>query len=311
MAVKSHKRIITCAITGAIHTPTMSPYLPITPEEIAQNAIDAANAGAASVHIHARNPENGMSTPDLNIFREIVTRIKAQNKEVLICLTTGGGVGQTVDQRVAVVPEFQPDLATMNAGSLNWGLFPLAEKIKEFKYAWEYDFLSQSKGGIFQNTFESMEKILKAMYDNGTKPELEIYDVSNLYNLAYLVQAGIARKPIFLQFVTGILGGINSTPYDIMNLHTTADRLFGRDEYQWSVIGAGRTEFPVATMGLMLGSHVRVGMEDNLYLSRKVLARNNAELVEKMVRIMREFDYEPATPGEAREILDCPARKLL
>ncbi len=303
MGISSNKRIISCAITGSIHTPTMSPYLPITPDEIAQNAIDAANAGAASVHIHARNPENGMPSPDLNLFGEIIEKIRAKNKDVIICLTTGGGAGMTVEQRVAVVPEFKPELASMNSGSINWGLFAMASKIKEFKHPWESQMIGLTKNYIFDNTFESMGKMVKTMYENGTKPELEVYDTGHLYNIAYMLQTGLIKPPIFLQFVTGILGGINSTPYDIMNLHTTADRLFGKGNYQWSVIGAGRNEYPVATQALFLGGNVRVGMEDNLYLNKGVLAKNNGELVEKMVNIMKMFDFEPATSDEARELL--------
>lgn len=308
MAVPSYKRIISCAITGSIHTPTMSPYLPITPDEIAQNAIDAAAAGAAIVHIHARNPENGMPSPDLNLYREIVEKIKEKNSDVIICITTGGGTGMTVEQRVAVVPEFKPELASMNAGSINWGLFPILDKIKEFKFPWEPAMLNMTRSFIFENTFEAMEKMCKIFDENGTKPELEVYDTGHLYNIAYLMEKGVVKPPITMQFVTGILGGINSSPYDIINLHTTADRLFGRGKYNWSVIGAGKAEFPAATLALLLGGHVRVGLEDNLYLGKGVLAKNNAELVSKMVRIMKELELEPATPAEAREILGLPAK---
>lgn len=303
MKVSASKRIISCAITGSIHVPTMSPYLPITPDEIAQNALDAAAAGAAIVHIHARNPENGQPSSDLNLYREIIDKIRAKNQDVIICITTGGGAGMTVEQRVAVVPEFKSELASMNCGSINWGLFPILDKIKEFKYPWEEAMLNLTKNYIFDNTFEAMEKMCKIFEEHGTKPELEIYDTGHLYNVAYLLDKGIVKPPITMQFVTGILGGINSTPYDIMNLHTTADRLFGRGNYNWSVIGAGRAEYPAATLALLLGGHVRVGMEDNLYLGKGVLAKNNAELVAKMVRIMKELELTPATPDEAREIL--------
>ncbi|UMZ74232.1 3-keto-5-aminohexanoate cleavage protein [Natranaerofaba carboxydovora] len=303
MSVKHKKRIVNCAVTGSIHVPSMSPYLPITPEEIAQNAIDAANAGAASVHIHARDPKDGKPSSDLELYREIIDKIRAKNKEVIICITTGGGAGMSIEERAAVVPEFKPELASMNCGSINWGLFPVKEKIQKFKYEWEPQLLDMTRDFIFENTFEAMEKICGIMYENNTKPELEVYDTGHLYNIAFLLEKGIVKPPIYLQFVTGILGGINSTPYDIMNLHTTAERLFGKENYEWSVIGAGSSEYPVATMALFLGGHVRVGLEDNLYLGKGRLAKNNAELVEKMVRIMNEFDYEPATPAEAREIL--------
>lgn len=303
MVVPNYKRIINCAITGSIHVPSMSPYLPITPDEIAQSALEAADAGAASVHIHARNPENGMPSPDLKLYQAIVEKIRAKNKDVIICITTGGGAGMTVEQRAAVIPALKPELASMNAGSINWGLFPAKEKIKEFKYEWEPQMLEMTRNFIFENTFGAMEKICKIMDENGTKPELEVYDVGHLYNIAYLLSQGILKPPLYLQFVTGILGGINSTPYDIMNLHITADRLFGAGKYNWSVIGAGKAEYPCATMALLLGGHVRVGLEDNLYLGKGILAKSNGEMVEKMVRIMGELDLEPATPNEARELL--------
>ncbi len=303
MAVNQSKRIISCAVTGSIHTPSMSPYLPITPDEIANSAVEAAAAGAASVHIHARNPENGLPTPDLGLYRQIVEKIREQNQEVIICITTGGGAGMTVEQRAAVIPEFKPELASMNAGSINWGLFPALDKFKEFKFPWEPQMLAMTKNFIFENTFGAMEKICKIMEENGTKPELEVYDTGHLYNIEYLLNAGLLKPPLFLQFVTGILGGINSTPYDIFNLHTTAERLFGKGNYQWSVIGAGRAEFPVATLALILGGNVRVGLEDNLYLGKGRLAKTNAELVAKMARIMNELDLEPATPDEARQML--------
>jgi uncharacterized protein (DUF849 family) len=303
MTIPANKRIISCAVTGSIHTPTMSPHLPITPEQIAENALGAAAAGAAVVHIHARNPENGMPTADLNVFREIVDRIRAENNEVIICVTTGGGAGMTVEQRASVVPAFKPELASMNCGSINWGLFPLVNKYSEFKFAWEPQMLNMTRNFIFENTFESMMKICGIMDENGTKPELEVYDTGHLYNVQFLLNAGIVKAPVYLQFVTGILGSIGSTPYDIMNLHNTADRLFGKNNYHWSVIGAGAAEYTVATQALLLGGNVRVGMEDSLYLSKGRLAENNGEMVAIMVRIMRELDLEPATPDEAREIL--------
>lgn len=303
MKVPASKRIISCAITGSIHVPTMSPYLPITPDQIAQNALDAADAGAAIVHIHARNPETGQPTAELKYYHEILDKIRDKNKDVIICLTTGGGAGMTVEQRVAVVPEFKPELASMNGGSINWGLFPVLDKIKEFKFPWEEAMLNLTRNYIFDNTFEAMEKMCTIFEANGTKPELEVYDTGHLYNIAYLLEKGFVKPPITMQFVTGILGGISSTPYDIMNLHTTAERIFGKGQYNWSVIGAGRAEYPAATMALILGGHVRVGMEDNLFLKKGVQAKSNGELVAKMVRIMNELDFEPATPDEAREIL--------
>jgi len=214
----------------------------------------------------------------------------------------------TVEQRLAVVPRFKPELASCNLGSINWGVFAIAEKYKEFKYPWEGAMMKMIEGYIFQNTFADLKTMLPVMAENGTKPELEVYDIGHLYNLAYLLQAGFIKPPVYLQFVTGILGGIGSTPYDLLNLHTTAERLFGAGNYQWSAFGAGRAEFPICTQALLLGGNVRVGMEDNLMLSRKKKAKSNGELVEKMARIMREFDLEPASPDEAREILGLKKR---
>ena len=298
----SRNVIISAAITGSIHTPTMSPYLPITPEQIAGEAIDAARAGAAAVHIHARNPENGMPSPDLNLFREIIEKIRSE-VDVIICITTGGGAGMTVDQRAAPVPEFKPELASFNMGSINFALFPVVSKYKEWKYDWEKPFLEASKANIFQNTFADLEKICLIMRENRTKPELEIYDVAHLYNAKFLLSEGFLDPPLFLQFVMGILGGIQPTFYDLLHLKATADRLFGENRYQWSAFGAGRMEFPICTMAALMGGNCRVGLEDSLFLSKGELARSNAELVEKMVRIIREFSLVPATPEEAREIL--------
>jgi uncharacterized protein (DUF849 family) len=298
----NQKVIISAAITGSIHTPSMSPYLPITPEQIARDAIDAAKAGAAAVHIHARNPENGMPSPDLNLFKDIIERIKSES-DVIICTTTGGGIGMTVDQRVAVVPAFKPELASFNMGSMNFGLFPMAERPMEWKYSWERQLLESTRGLIFQNTFADLERICQIMRENGTKPELEIYDVGHLYNAQYLASRGLLDEPIYMQFVMGILGGINATLYDLIHLKQTADRIFGEGKYRWSAFGAGRMEYPICTTAVLLGGNCRVGLEDALYVSRGVLAKSNAELVEKMVRIIRELSFEPATPDEARKIL--------
>lgn len=302
----AEKRIISCAITGSIHTPSLSQYFPWKPQDIAQQAIDAANAGAASVHIHARNPENGAPSSDLNVFREIVEAIRAKS-DVIICITTGGGLGMTVEERTAIVPELRPELSSMNTGSINFGIFPLAAKLDNAEFEWEKQYVMAAKKNIFANTFEAMEGTCRIMRDYGTKPELEVYDVGHLYNIKYLLDIGILEKPIFIQYVTGILGGVGSTVYDLIHLNQTAERLFGSGNYNWSAFGAGRMEFPICTTALFLGGNVRVGMEDNLYLSKGVLCKSNAELVQKMVRIMGEFSLEPATPDEARQILHLKA----
>jgi len=297
------KRILNCAITGSIHVPSMSPYLPITQDEIAQNAIDAANAGASTVHIHARDPKDGKPSSSLEIYEEIIDKIRAKNKDVIICITTGGGAGMTVEQRVSVVPKFKPELASMNSGSINWGLFPAAAKIKNFKNPWEKAMLEMTKGFVFQNTFADMESMIKIMNENGTKPELECYDVGHIYNVKFLMDSGLIVGKPYLQFVLGINGALGSAVEDLNMMKETADRLFGKGNYEWSAFGAGKAEYPICMQNLLLGGHVRVGMEDNLYLSKGVMAKNNGELVEKMARIMKEFDYEIATPDEAREIL--------
>jgi uncharacterized protein (DUF849 family) len=297
------KRIINCSITGSIHTPSMSPYLPITPDQIAQSALEAASAGAATVHIHARNPENGQPTADLNLYEEIVDKIRAKNKEVVICVTTGGGPAMTVEQRIGAVPRLKPQLASMNAGSLTWGLFPMLGKMKEFKYAWEKEMLEMTRGYIFKNSFEDMEYMLSTMNENDTKAEFECYEVGHIYNVKYLQNTGFIKGKPYLQFVLGILGGISSSPYDLINMKDTADRLFGTDGYEWSAFGAGRAEYPICMQSLLLGGNVRVGLEDNLYLKKGVFAKSNAELVEKMARLMTELDIEIATPAEAKVIL--------
>lgn len=299
----NNKRIITCAITGSIHTPTMSEYLPISPEQIAQESLAAASAGASVVHIHARDPQNGMPSASLELFEEIIGRIRDKDKEVIICVTTGGGAGMTVEQRAAVIPAFKPELASCNLGTINWGVFALSEKYQEFKYEWE-KYMASIKSHIFQNTFEDIIGLTAIMEENGVKPEFECYDVGHLYNCAYLLFNGYIKAPIYLQFVTGVLGGIQATAYDLMTLHTTADRLFGAGQYRWSVIGAGRQQMSQGTIGLLMGGGVRVGLEDNLYISRGVKAQSNAEQVAKIVRIMGEYDLAPASPAETRQMLD-------
>jgi uncharacterized protein (DUF849 family) len=295
------KFILNCAVTGAIHTPTMAPYLPIKPQDIAAQAIAAVNAGASTVHVHGRDPETGMPTGNLDVMGEIVSTIHAKSDGV-ICITTGGGVNMTVDERIAAVPRFKPELASCNLGSINFALFPILEKIDEWKYDWEPLYLGGSKDFIFKNTFADLERILAVMDAAGTKPEFEAYDVGHLHNAHLFFARGGLKEPFYVQFVTGILGGIASTIPHLMHLKQTADSLFG-DKYLYSTIAAGRNEFALGTVSMLMGGGVRVGLEDNLWLGKGVMAKNNAELVEKMVRIAREFGYEPASPAETRQIL--------
>lgn len=298
----ARKIIISCAITGGIHTPTMSPYLPITPDQIADSAIEAAEAGAAAVHIHVRRPDDGLPVPDQELFGTVVEKIKAKS-EAIICTTTGGSANQTVEDRVAVVQNLRPELASFNMGSMNFALFPAADKYQDWRYDWEEQYLVASQDYIFRNTFGDMEKICRLMDEAGTKPELEIYDLGQLNNAAFLVRRGLIKPPLYIQFVQGILGGMPATLESLVFIKGMADRFLGPENYRFSAFGAGRMEYPICTTAVLLGGHCRVGLEDNLYLAQGVMAKSNAELVEKMVRILKEFSLEPASPDEAREML--------
>jgi len=300
------KFILNCAVTGAIHTPTMAPYLPIKPADIAAQAIDAIDAGASTVHVHARDPENGMPTGDTDIMGEIVSTIHAGSNGV-ICITTGGGLNMTVEQRLASVPRFQPELASCNLGSMNFALFPVASKYKEWKHDWEKPYLEGSKDFIFRNTFGDLDRVFEIMAESGTKPELEAYDVGHLHSAALYFHNKQLASPVYVQFVMGILGGIASTIPHLLHMKQTAESLFGRDVI-FSTIAAGRNELPMCTTSMFLGGGVRVGLEDNLWLGSGEMARSNAELVEKMVRIAREFGYEPYSPDETRDILKLKGR---
>jgi len=304
----ARKRIISCAITGSIHSPSMSPYLPVTPEQIAQNAIDAANAGAASVHIHVRNPQMGdyygAPITNMGLFKEVIDRIRDVNKDVIICTTTGGGAGMTVEERVQVVSEFKPQLASMNTGTINWGLFEVAANpYIQWKYAWEKPAFEASIDSIFANTFKGIIGYLDIFSKCGTKPELECYDVGHIHTVKWLIDHGYLKDKPFLQFVTGINGAIGAAPESVYVMKETADRLLGVGNYEFSAFGAGKMEYPCCMQSLLLGGHVRVGMEDNLFLSKGRPAKSNAELVEKMAGLMRTMDYEIATPAEAKAIL--------
>ena len=299
------KLIVTAALTGNITLPTQTPHLPLTPQQIIDDAVKAAEAGAASVHIHGRDPNTARPTTEPAVYREIATGIKARSN-VIVCVTTGGTADMTPAQRAQVVPALKPELATFNTGSINFSIHPIADRYKdeEFKFPWEKEFASGTRDFIFRNTFGDIEKLCQIMEENNTKPEFEVYDVGHLYNLSFLIRRKIVKTPVWLQFVTGILGGIGSALEDIMYLRQTADRLIGAENYKWSVIGAGYpAEFNVGTLSIMMGGHARVGMEDNIFIAKGVLAKSNAELVEKIVRIARELGREIATPDEARAIL--------
>ncbi len=294
------KAVITAAITGSIHTPTMSEYLPITPQQIADEAVRAYEAGAAVCHVHARNPETGMPVPDVNLMKEIITNIKSRCN-IVICITTGGGLGMTVEQRVAPVTMYKPELASFNAGSINFALFHAIPRFKEFKFPWEKQYLGMSEDFIFPNTFKSMKEYCAIFAEHGTKPEFEIYDSGMVNNIAFMIEAGYVKKPVYIQFVMGVLGGITPSSENLMFLVDYAKKQIGN--FEFSVCVAGRAQFPICTQSLLIGGNCRVGLEDNLYLDRGKMAKSNAEQVAKIVRIARELGIDPATPDEARQIL--------
>ena len=294
------KTIITAAVTGSIHTPTMSEYLPITPRQIADDAVRAYEAGAAVCHIHARHPETGMPVADVDVIKKIITEIKLRCN-VVICITTGGGLGMTVQQRVAPVSLYRPELASFNAGSINFALFPVLERYRDFKFPWEAQYLSMTEDFIFSNTFKSMREYCSIFKETGTKPELEIYDSGMVNNVAFMIRAGYIPKPVYVQFVMGVLGGITPSPENLLFLVDYAKRLIG--DFEFSVCVAGRAQFPMCTQSLLIGGNVRVGLEDNLYLERGKMAKSSAEQVAKIARIARELGIDPATPDEARQIL--------
>jgi len=294
------KAVITAAITGSIHTPTMSEYLPITPKQIADEAVRAYEAGAAVCHVHARNPETGMPVPDVNLMKEIITNIKSRCN-IVVCITTGGGLGMTVEQRVAPVTMYKPELASFNAGSINFALFHAIPRFKEFKFPWEKQYLGMSEDFIFPNTFKSMREYCAIFAEHGTKPEFEIYDSGMVNNIAFMIEAGYVKKPVYIQFVMGVLGGITPSSENLLFMVEYANKLIGN--FEFSVCVAGRAQFPICTQSLLIGGNCRVGLEDNLYLDRGKMAKSNAEQVAKMIRIARELGVDPATPDEARQIL--------
>jgi len=296
------KVIITCAVTGSIHTPTMSPHLPVTPEEIATQAIDAARAGAAILHLHARNPQTGQPTADPDVFMQFLPRIKAEC-DAVINITTGGSSLMTLDERLAAPTLAEPEMCSLNMGSMNFGIFPLKDRYRDWKHAWEPKLLEATRDVVFKNTFADIETVFERLGRGcSTRFEFECYDVGHIQTVAWYLREGLIQKPLFIQFVMGILGGIDAAPEQLMHMKATADRLLG-DNYRFSVLAAGRWQIPLATMGAIMGGNVRVGLEDSLLIKRRTLASSNAEQVLKIRRIVEELGYDVATPAEAREIL--------
>ena len=296
------KIIITCAVTGGAHTPTMSDALPYTPEDIATQAIDAAAAGAAILHLHARDPETGQPTGDPDIFAQFLPIIR-QRTDAVVNITTGGSATMPVAERLRAAIRFRPEMCSLNMGSMNFAFHPAARRITAWKHAWEEAYVVNSDDYIFRNTFRDIAFILETLGDAGTRFEHECYDVSHLYNLAHFVDRGLVKAPFFIQMIFGILGGIGPDLENLIFMKSTADRLFCRNAYQWSVLAAGRHQMPFLTQAALLGGNVRVGLEDSLFIERGVLAASNAQQVEKIVRIIREMGHEPATPPEARAML--------
>ena len=293
-------RIVTAAITGGIHTPSMSPHLPITPREIADEACRAWEAGATAVHIHVRDPKTGQPSSSSELYQEVLSEIKSRC-DVIICVTTGGGLGMPLEQRVAGISTFSPELASLNFGSFNFAIFHAIPPDKEFKYEWERDYLEMTEDFILPNTFKTLREFCRIFTENKTKPELEIYDVGMINNAAFMIEKGSLKKPPYIQFVMGILGGIPADIDNLMHLVNTAKRSIG--EFTWSVCAAGRHQMNMCTAALLMGGNVRVGLEDNLYIEKGKLAKSNAEPVEKIIRIARELGIEPASPAEGRKML--------
>ncbi len=297
-----NKVIISCAVTGAMHTPTMSDALPITPQQIADSAVEAAEAGAAILHLHARKPEDGEPTGSPDVYAQFLPSIK-QRTDAVVNLTTGGSPTMSVQDRLAGAVRFAPEMCSLNMGSMNFAIFPAAARYKTWKHAWEEPYVRSSDDFIFRNTFRDIAYILESLSEAGTKFEHECYDVGHLYNLAHFVDRGLVKPPFFVQMIFGILGGIGPELDNLVFMKQTADRLFGKGAFQWSVLAAGRFQMPFITQAALLGGNVRVGLEDSLSIERGRMAVSNAEQVQKAVRILAEMGLEPATPAEAREML--------
>ena len=304
---EARKVIITCAVTGSIHTPTMTPHLPLTPQEIARDAIAAAQAGAAILHLHARDPRDGRPTPDPEVFKQFVPAIMDAT-DAVINITTGGSQAMTLEERLAAPLALAPEMCSCNMGSMNFGLYHMIPKYKTWKHEWEPQYLEGSRSAIFRNTFADIERILKSLGDeHGVRFEFECYDVGHLYNLAHFVERGLVKPPLFVQTIFGILGGIGPDPENLVHMRTIANKLFGND-YQWSILAAGRHQMNLVTMGATMGGNVRVGLEDSIWLGPGQLARGNAEQVAKIRRILETLSLEIATPQEARAMLGLRGR---
>lgn len=299
--MRPNKVIITCAITGSIHTPSMSPHLPISPHEIAEQAIAAANAGAAMLHLHARDPRTGRPDQSPRLFEQFLSRIK-QSTSAILNITTGGGLGMSLDERLAAAKWARPEVASMNMGSLNFNISGAGAKVSEWQHDWEKPYLEMTRDFILSNTFAQIERAMIELGDQGSRFEFECYDIAHLYNLAHFADRGIIKPPFFVQGVFGILGGIGADPENLMHMKATADRLFG-SEYLFSALAAGRHQMPMITLSALLGGSVRVGLEDSLYLGKGVLAKSNSEQVAKIRRILEELGLEIASPEEARTLL--------
>ncbi len=303
MAAKRDKVIITCAVTGSIHTPTMSPYIPITPDEVATDSIAAAEAGASILHLHARDPKDGKPTPDPAVFMQFLPRIK-QSTDAVVNITTGGGHGMTLQERLAAAIQASPEMTSLNMGSMNFGLFPMLERYKDWKHPWEKQHLENSRDFIFRNTFKDIEYVLKELGEgHGVRFEYECYDVGHLYNLAHFLDRGLVKPPLFVQTIFGILGGIGADHENMTHMKRIADKLFG-DQYQWSILAAGRHQLSFVTQGAIMGGNVRVGLEDSLYAGKGKLAKSNAEQVKIIRDILANLSMDVATPKEARAMLN-------
>jgi uncharacterized protein (DUF849 family) len=302
-AVKTGRKvIITCAVTGSVHTPTMTPHLPITPDEIARESIAAAEAGASVIHLHARDPKDGRPTPNPDVFMQFLPRIK-QSSDAVINITTGGSLGMSMEDRLAAPLRAKPELCSLNMGSMNFGIYHVTEKITNWKHEWERAYVEKTRDLIVSNTFAQIERFIKELGDGcGTRFECECYDIGHLYTLANFLDRKMLQPPLFVQSIFGILGGIGAHPEDLMHARRTADRLFGKD-YQWSILAAGRHQINLATIGATMGGNVRVGLEDSIYLGPGRLAKSNAEQVTKIRKILEELSLEIATPAEARQML--------